>query len=106
MVSGTISLPSRGAFHRSLTVLYAIGLTGVFSLAGWARQIRAGFHVSRVTQEYGRLQPASDKGLSPATVRLSRLFSSPNAYHSSDPTTPGAHRYAPGLGSSPFARHY
>ena len=29
--------PHRGAFHRSLTVLYAIGLTGVFSLAGWSR---------------------------------------------------------------------
>src|SRR5262249_55101626 len=29
---------------------YAIGRQGVFSLAGWAPQIRAGFHVSRPTQ--------------------------------------------------------
>ena len=30
---------------------YTIGLTGVFSLAGWSRRIRAGFLVSRVTQD-------------------------------------------------------
>ena len=30
---------------------YAIGLTGVFSLTGWSRRIRAGFLVSRVTQD-------------------------------------------------------
>ena len=29
--------PHRGAFHRSLTVLSTIGLTGVFSLTGWSR---------------------------------------------------------------------
>ena len=30
---------------------FTIGLTGVFSLAGWSRPIRAGFLVSRVTQD-------------------------------------------------------
>ena len=30
---------------------FAIGLTGVFSLTGWSRQIRAEFHVFRVTQD-------------------------------------------------------
>ena len=30
---------------------FTIGLTGVFSLAGWSRRIRAGFLVSRVTQD-------------------------------------------------------
>ena len=49
---GLFHSPARGAFHRSLTVLFAIGLTGVFSLAGWTRRIRAGFHVSRATQEH------------------------------------------------------
>ena len=31
--------------------LFTIGLTGVFSLTGWARQIRAELHVFRVTQD-------------------------------------------------------
>ena len=30
---------------------YTIGLTGVFSLAGWSRQIHAGFLVPRATQD-------------------------------------------------------
>ena len=62
--------------------LYAIGLTGVFSLAGWTRPIRAGLHVSRATQDTTRLQPASGTGLSPAAVALSRTFPSPYACHS------------------------
>ena len=33
-VSGSISLPSRGSFHLSLTVLYAIGHWVVFRLGG------------------------------------------------------------------------
>src|SRR6516162_6888263 len=32
---------------------YAIGRQGVLSLAGWAPQLRAGFHVSGPTQEPG-----------------------------------------------------
>ena len=42
--------PARGSFHLSFTVL-VIGLTGVFSLTGWSRQIRAEFLVFRVTQD-------------------------------------------------------
>ena len=49
-VSGSISLPSRGAFHRSLTVLFAIGSCLVFSLGRWSSQIQTGFLVSRPTQ--------------------------------------------------------
>ena len=30
---------------------YAIGLMGVFSLAGWSRRIHTGFHVPRATQD-------------------------------------------------------
>ena len=50
MVSGSLSLPSRGSFHLSLTVLCAIGSCRVFSLGGWSPQIPTGFHVSRRTQ--------------------------------------------------------
>ena len=46
MVSGALSLPSRGAFHLSLTVLSAIGHQGVFSLGGWSPLLPTGFHVS------------------------------------------------------------
>ena len=66
--------PHRGAFHRSLTVLSTIGLTGVFSLTGWSRLIRAGFHVSRVTQDTTKLLLASNTELSSSVVELSRTF--------------------------------
>ena len=48
-VSGTISLPSRGAFHLSLTVLVRYRSLWVFSLGRWSSLIPTGFHVSRGT---------------------------------------------------------
>ena len=45
-VSGSLSLPSRGSFHLSLTVLYAIGHQVVFSLGGWSPRLPTGFLVS------------------------------------------------------------
>ena len=44
-VSGSLSLPSRGAFHLSLTVLYSIGHQVVFSLRRWASRIPTEFLV-------------------------------------------------------------
>ena len=49
-VSGTISLPSRGTFHHSLTVLSAIGHWEVFRLTGWSRQIHSRFHGPAATR--------------------------------------------------------
>src|SRR4051794_34390816 len=49
--SGSLSSPSRGAFHLSLTVLVHYRWLGVFSLGGWSPQLPAGFLVSRGTQE-------------------------------------------------------
>ena len=43
--------PARGAFHLSLTVLIAIGISLVFSLSAWSRIIQTGFLVSRPTQD-------------------------------------------------------
>ena len=60
---------------------YTIGLTGVFSLAGWARQIRAGLLVSRVTQDTTRPHLCSCTGLSPSVIELSRSFHSTFEYH-------------------------
>ena len=51
MVSGTISLPSRGTFHLSLAVLVHYRWQRVFSLRRWSAQIHARLLVSRVTWE-------------------------------------------------------
>ena len=55
MVSGALSLPSRGAFHLSLTVLSAIGHQGVFSLGGWSPLLPTGFLVSSGTPDSSQL---------------------------------------------------
>ena len=60
---------------------FAIGLSGVFSLAGWSRRIRAEFLVLRVTQDTTRPHRASITGLSPSMTELSRTFFSHSAYH-------------------------
>lgn len=54
MVSESISLPSLGSFHLSLTVLFAIGDWLVFRLTQWSGQIPTRFHVSRCTQDTTR----------------------------------------------------
>ncbi len=111
-VSGSLSLPFRGTFHLSLTVLCAIGSCRVFSLGGWSPRIPTGFLVSRRTQEmrpsrrsrfaYGAFtrsgRPSQDRS---ATVALSDW----TGYAPPHPYNP-AHPKARGLGSSPFARRY
>ena len=85
---------------------YTIGLTGVFSLAGWARRIHTGLLVSRATQDNAAPNQRSRTGLSPSMMRLSRLFRSASTCAKCAPTTPARHRYRAGLGCSPVARHY
>src|SRR5919107_189181 len=88
MVSGTISLPLRGTFHLSLTVLVRYRSPLVFSLAGWSPRIRSGFHVSGSTQVPTRSRPSFAYGpITPDTQR-------PQAF---------TH---PVWAISPFARHY
>ena len=53
MVSGSLSLPSRGSFHLSLTVLCAIGRHLVFSLGGWSPLLPTRFLVPRGTLDPG-----------------------------------------------------
>ena len=85
-VSGSLSLPSRGSFHLSFTVLCAIGHWVVFSLTGWSPLIPTRFHVSRGTLDTAMLFPFSLTGLSPSLAGLSRTvlltvrghFCSPN----------------------------
>ena len=59
MVSGSLSLPSRGPFHLSLTVLYAIGHQVVFSLMRWSSHVHTGFHVSCATLDTRHLKSFS-----------------------------------------------
>ena len=61
---------------------FTIGLTGVFSLTGWSRQIRAELHVFRVTQDTTTSHHASDTGLSPSMIILSSIFASQSKYDS------------------------
>src|SRR5579862_9820278 len=72
LVSGSVSLPSRGAFHLSLTVLVHYRWRRVFSLGGWSPRIPARFLVSRSTRVSTQAKRASRTGLSPPTVRRSR----------------------------------
>ena len=70
-VSGSVSLPSRGAFHLSLTVLFSIGHQVVFSLGGWSPRVPTGFLVSCGTLDPRLVIPVSLTGLLPSLVPLS-----------------------------------
>ena len=52
--------------------LFAIGLSGVFSLTGWCRQIQAGFLRSRLTQDTNPIDPCLCTGLSPSAALSSK----------------------------------
>ena len=83
-VSGTISLPSRGTFHHSLTVLVRYRSSGGIQAAEWSRQIHTGFHGPRVTR--GRVHAADrvpPTGLSPAAAPRPRGFGYPIRLNSS-----------------------
>ncbi len=119
MVSGTISLPSRGTFHHSLTVLSTIGHQEVFRLSEWSRQIHSTLHESAATREHHHT-PTTHFRL-PDSHRLWSGFptcstnTQPNAERSvalsndvPQPRTRNPYQvsHAHGLASSAFARHY
>ena len=68
--SGSLSLPSRGPFHLSFTVLCSIGHQRVFSLAGWSPLLPTGFLVSRGTLDPAASAQVSSTGLSPSPAGL------------------------------------
>ena len=103
-VSRTISLPSRGAFHLSLTVLVHYRSVGIFSLAGWSPRVHSRFHVTRATQVPARPPCLSPTGLSPTLARLPSALRLGIRVHVAGPTTPLPE--GRGLGCSPFVRHY
>ena len=83
-VSGTISLPSRGTFHHSLTVLVRYRSPGSIQpyqvVLADSRQITGVRRYSGTPTGDHRLSPT---GLSPSTVRLPRRSTSPRFYNSS-----------------------
>jgi hypothetical protein len=106
VVSGSLSSPSRGAFHLSLTVLVHYRSLKVLSLGGWSPRLPTRFLVPRGTQDaspdssldrYGTL---TRSGRTFQSVRVALTASYPG------PTTPTACCQTIGLGSSRFARHY
>ena len=102
-VSGSLSLPSRGSFHLSFTVLCTIGHWSVFSLGGWSPLLPTRFLVSRGTPDTAWLHMLSLTWLSHSLARFSKTVqvtcflllqsSTPKCTHS-------------GLGFSGFARRY
>ena len=70
-VSGSLSLPSRGSFHLSLTVLCAIGRHIVFRLGRWSSRLPTGFLVSCGTLVSAPLLTFSPTGLLPSLAALS-----------------------------------
>jgi hypothetical protein len=105
VVSGSLSSPSRGTFHLSLTVLVRYRSLEVFSLGEWSPQLPTRLHVSRGTQDasqgtamrlYGTL---TRSGRAFQRVRvLAVLFLLV--------LQPQCVRKRIGLGFSRFARHY
>ena len=89
MVSGSISLPLRGSFNLSLTVLVHYRWEVVFSLGVWSPQIPTRFHVSRGTREHQLFATKiSDTRLSRSMVVLSRFVLLSFRKNYLGPTTP------------------
>ena len=84
---------------------FTIGLSGVFSLAGWSRRIRSGFLVSRLTQDTTMANMLACTGLSPSLIAFSNAFYFA-CFANSVVLLPRRCRNIDGLGSSPVARRY
>ena len=74
MVSGSISLPFRGSFRLSLTVLVHYRSLVIFSLARWSGRIQSSFHEQRPTQVPHTSSHMSLTGLSPSVALLPSNF--------------------------------
>ena len=88
-VSGSLSLPSRGAFHLSLTVLYSIGHQVVFSLRRWASRFPTEFLVLDGTLDTHYIKLSFDYAdftLSVGTFQCSSSTSF-NTFRESEPLT-------------------
>ena len=120
MVSGTLSLPSRGTFHHSLTVLSTIGHTEYLGLPGGPGRFTAdstsplllGQHTNcthkcftyRTLTVYGRTFQSTSATPTHTQRRTSRPCN--NASPQPHARKPCQVSHARGLASSTFVRHY
>ena len=95
-VSGSLSLPSRGPFHLSFTVLCSIGHWVVFSLTGWSPLLPTRFHVSRSTLDPAMSLVFSLTGLSPSLAGFPKAILLRLVNHLCGPN-PGVHALRFGL---------
>ena len=102
-VSGSLSLPSRGSFHLSFTVLCSIGHQSVFRVTGWSPLVPPGFLVSRRTLDPAAPLSPSPTGLSPSPAGFPKTFLLGSAVTSAVRTPECTHS---GLPSFHFARRY
>ena len=76
-ISGSISLPFRGSFNLSLTVLVHYRSLDIFSLRRWTSHIQSEFHVFRPTQQTNyKVRVTWHTRLSLSLAELSRSFCS------------------------------
>ena len=78
MVSGSISFPSRGAFHLSLTVLVHYRSPGYLALESGLPSFPAGSSCPMVLKHNTVVSQVSVTGLSPSMVGLSMRVHLPN----------------------------
>ncbi len=104
-VSGSVSSPSRGAFHLSLTVLVRYRSLKMLSLGGWSPRLPTRFLVPRGTQDPSPAIPFARYGpltLCGGAFQHLRVMGLAFALV----LQPQPLRRTAGLGSSRFARHY
>jgi hypothetical protein len=92
-VSGTVSSPSRGAFHLSLTVLVHYRSLKVFSLGGWSPLLPTNSPGFVVLRMHPLPTGGSPTGLSPSLVVPSSTFgSAARSQLVGAPTTPAVRK--------------
>ena len=83
---------------------FTIGHQRVFSLGGWAPRIQTEFHVFRSTWDTARRRQDFMHG--PVTLYGDTFQSLALSIHSCHVAVPQPQNRSPGLGCSPFVRHY
>jgi hypothetical protein len=101
VVSGSLSSPSRGAFHLSLTVLFLYrSLKGV-SLGGWSPRLPTSFLVARGTQDTDQDRSLFLDGTLTLSGRAFQRVGVQSLVPGVGPTTPPVRQRTAGLGLCP-----
>src|SRR5579863_1255877 len=103
--SGSLSSPSRGAFHLSLTVLVHYRSLKIFSLGGWSPQLPTNSPWFVVLRSPARCPQMSSTRLTRALAGLSNPFEC-SLVIVMLVLQPRSFLQTTGLGLSHFARHY